>query len=182
MTRILALCGSLRAASSNGAVLDALAMLAPPGVTVTRYGGLAGLPHFNPDLDKAEAPELLPAPARELRREIGLCDALVISSPEYAHGVAGSLKNALDWLVGSLEFAGKPVALINTAPRATRADAQLREILATMAARLIEPASITVPVSGVGRSFDAAGVASDAALARELGAAMAALVAASASR
>ncbi len=159
--RILAISGSLRANSSNTAVLRAAALLAPSGVEVVLYSGLAGLPHFNPDLDVAEAPELLSEPVRELRREVGACHAMMISSPEYAHGVAGSLKNLLDWLVGGAEFYGKPVALINTAPRATHADAQLREILSTMAARLIEEASITLPVSGTGRSWDAASIAKE---------------------
>jgi len=58
-------------------------------------------------------------------------DAIVIASPEYAHGVAGALKNALDWLVGSETFAGKPVVLVNAAPRAFHAQAALREILST---------------------------------------------------
>lgn len=173
--RILTISGSLRSLSSNTAVLEAAARIAPAGVTIVRYRGLALLPHFNPDLDRAEAPELLPEPVRELRRDVGLGDAVMISSPEYAHGVAGSLKNALDWLVGSSEFPGKPVALINTAPRAVHSDAQLREILKTMAARLVEDASITVPIAGVGQQFDAADIASDAELSRRLGQALDAL-------
>jgi NAD(P)H-dependent FMN reductase len=107
--RILAISGSLRAASSNGAVLKAAAMLAPPDMHLVPYGGLACLPHFNPDHDIDPAP----GPVLTLRREIGLADGLLIASPEYAHGVPGSLKNALDWLVSSLEFPDKPVALIN---------------------------------------------------------------------
>lgn len=176
--RILAISGSLRAASANNAVLQAAALLAPAGVALALYEGLGELPHFNPDLDRAESPELLPAPAAALRREVAASDALMISSPEYAHGVAGSLKNALDWLVGSLDFYGKPVALINTAPRAVHSDAQLREILATMAARLVEEASITLPVSGVGRSLDAQGIAADPELSGRLQAALVALLAA----
>ena len=60
-----------------------------------------------------------------------------IRSPEYAHGVPGSLKNALDWVVGSGELVDKPVGLLNTSPRATHARASLSEILATMSARLV---------------------------------------------
>jgi chromate reductase, NAD(P)H dehydrogenase (quinone) len=174
--RILAFCGSLRAASSNASALRAMSLLAPPGVDIVLYEGLAGLPHFNPDLDRSEAPELLPPQVGELRRQVGLADGLLISSPEYAHGVAGSFKNALDWLVASLEFPGKPVALINTAPRAAHSDAQLREILATMSARLIEQASITAPISGVGRSLDAEAIAADPELSLQLGQALGILV------
>jgi NAD(P)H-dependent FMN reductase len=141
--RILAISGSLRAASSNTRLIAALAHLAPPGVEVMIYEGLGGLPHFNPDLDG----DALPGPA-ELRRQIGLCDGLVICSPEYAHGVAGSMKNALDWLVPSLEFPETPVALINASPHAVHADAHMRETLGLMNARLVEAASVTIPLQG----------------------------------
>jgi len=72
----------------------------------------------------------------------------LISSPEYARGVAGVMKNALDWLVGSQEFPGKPVALINTSPRANHALASLTLTLETMSAQLVEEASITLPLLG----------------------------------
>lgn len=137
---ILAISGSLRAVSSNTALLRAVARLAPPHVTVTHYIGLADLPHFNPDLDGDNPPPAVLA----LRAAVGHAAGLLISSPEYAHGVPGSLKNALDWLVSSVEFPGKPVALLNSSTRATYAQAALTEILKTMSARLIEEASITV--------------------------------------
>ena len=117
--RILTISGSLRAKSSNTAVLDAVALVAPLGVTIVRYDGLGGLPHFNPDLD-TETP---PGPVADLRRQVGEADGLLLSSPEYAHGIAGSFKNGVDWLVGSLEFPGKPIGIINAAPRATHAEA-----------------------------------------------------------
>ena len=160
--RILAISGSLRAASSNTAVLQAAAFLAPAGVEIVLYTGLGDLPHFNPDLDTDDPPEVV----RALRREIGRCDGLLICSPEYAHGVAGSMKNALDWLVSSVEFPEKSTALINTSQRAIHGDAQLREILSTMSARLIERASVTLPLWG--RNLDATGIMSDPALSEQL--------------
>jgi NAD(P)H-dependent FMN reductase len=100
--------------------------------------GFAGLPFFNPDLDGAE----LSAAVAAFRTIIGSADGVLISSPEYARGVAGVMKNALDWLVASFEFPGKPVALINTSPRATHALAALRLTLETMSARIVDgPAS-----------------------------------------
>ncbi|MCF3947875.1 NAD(P)H-dependent oxidoreductase [Acidiphilium iwatense] len=87
-------------------------------------------------------------------------------SPEYARGVAGVMKNALDWLVSSLEFPGKPVAVINASQRATCADAHLKLTLATMSARLVEAASITLPL--LGRNLDADGIVSDDALSAQL--------------
>jgi chromate reductase, NAD(P)H dehydrogenase (quinone) len=160
--RILAISGSLRAASSNTAALQAAAILAPAGTKIVLYTGLGSLPHFNPDLDTDDPPEVVKA----LRQEIGLCSGIVISSPEYAHGIAGSMKNALDWLVSSSEFPEKPIALINTSQRAIHAPAQLREILTTMSARLVDGASITLPLWG--RNLDAAAIASDHSLSDQL--------------
>ncbi|MBV9999775.1 MAG: NAD(P)H-dependent oxidoreductase [Verrucomicrobia bacterium] len=142
--RILAISGSLRAASSNTAVLNAAQQLAPANMELVLYEGLGGLPHFNPDLDHAEPPPSV----RALRDQIGGSDGLLICSPEYAHGVPGTLKNALDWLVASVEFPGKPVALISASAHAHHAPAQLRETLSVMGARLVEPACITLPLSG----------------------------------
>lgn len=101
-----------------------------------------------------------------LRNAIGTAQGLLISSPEYARGVAGALKNALDWLVSSTEFPGKPVALINASQRATHADAALRLTLKTMSANLVDDASIMLPL--LGRNLDASGIAADANLSSQL--------------
>jgi len=142
--RILAISGSLRAASSNTTLLTAAASLLPPQVTMTFYQGLGGLPHFNPDLDV----EPLPTPVRDLREQVGAAAGLLISTPEYARGVPGSLKNALDWLVSGSEFPDKPIALFNASQRSVHAQESLRLTLRTMSGRLIEEACITVPLLG----------------------------------
>jgi len=142
--RILAISGSLREASSNSALIRAMVGLAPCGVSVQIYSGLDQLPFFNPDLDV----EPWPAAVQGLRAEVEVADALLFSSPEYAHGVPGVLKNALDWLVGSGELMGKPIAVINASPRATYAYASLTETLSVMSGRIVPEASITVAVSG----------------------------------
>ncbi|MGL5794647.1 MAG: NADPH-dependent FMN reductase [Waterburya sp.] len=144
--QILAISGSLRSKSSNTAVLQALQKLAPETTKITLYSELAHLPHFNPDLDQKPLPDCI----LSLRQQIKASDGIVISSPEYAHGVPGSLKNALDWLVSSIEFPGKPVTLINTNPRATIALVSLTEILVTMSAQIIEPANVTINIAGKG--------------------------------
>jgi chromate reductase, NAD(P)H dehydrogenase (quinone) len=164
--RILAISGSLRAKSSNTAVLMAAARLAPPEIEISLYDGLANLPHFNPDLDTDHPP----APVLALREQVALSQGLLLCSPEYARGVAGVMKNALDWLVGSLEFPGKPVALINASQRATYADAHLRLTLTTMSARLVEAASITLPLLGL--PIDADWIVSDQTLSARLRAAL----------
>ncbi len=170
--RILAISGSLRAASSNTRAVAALQLLAPAGVEVVIYDGLGDLPHFNPDLDGDDLPTVVAA----LRDEIGRCDGLVICSPEYAHGVAGSMKNALDWLVPSVEFPETPVALINASPHAEHAQAHMRETLVMMNARLVAAASIVVPLQGVPLSAEA--IAGDPDLGPRLSAALAAFVSA----
>lgn len=160
--RILAISGSLRAKSSNTAALKAAARLAPPGMEVVLFEGIADLPHFNPDVDEAGPPPSV----LEWRRRVESSRGLLISSPEYARGVAGVMKNALDWLVSGPEFYEKPVAVINSSPRSTHADASLRLTLTTMSGRLIEPASIGLPL--LGRKLDADGILDDPDLASAL--------------
>jgi NAD(P)H-dependent FMN reductase len=145
---ILALSGSLRAASENTRLLRALARLAPEGIEVIVYSGLGELPLFNPD---SEFPN--PSAVAALREAINAADAVVIASPEYAHGVSAVIKNALDWMVGNESFVNKPVALLNAAPRATHAYLALRETVTMMSANLIEAASITLaqPITGMGK-------------------------------
>lgn len=141
--KILAISGSLRAASINSALVRTAARLAPPEIEVTVYAGIGDLPLFNPDLELH-----LPANVARLRAAVAATDALLIASPEYAHGVTGSIKNALDWLVSLESFANKPVAVLNASPRAHHADAALRETLRTMSARIVEEASVSIPLLG----------------------------------
>jgi len=133
--RLLAISGSLRAASSTSALVRAAARLAPPGVIVDVYDGIGLLPHFCPDLDA----EPLPPTVATLRAAIGASHGLVIATPEYAHGMPGSLKNALDWLVSETEPIDMPVLLISASPGgAVHAHAQLSEVLRTMSMRLVD--------------------------------------------
>jgi chromate reductase, NAD(P)H dehydrogenase (quinone) len=148
--RILAVSGSLRARSSNTAVLEAARALAPAGVEVIRYEGIGSLPHFNPD-DDVDPP---PAAVAEWRAAIASADALLICSPEYARGVVGSLKNALDWLVSGFEVIGKPIASINASAIAVTGQEALLATLRTIGV-VIEDASIRLPLSGTQRTREA---------------------------
>lgn len=160
--RILAISGSLRRASSNSALVEAAARLAPDTVKMSIYRGLAELPAFNPDLDGDGAPGAV----TRFRAALQACDAVLISSPEYAHGVPGVVKNALDWVVGSGELIDMPIAIINASARATHAWASLAETLSVMSARVILDASITVSLGG--RTIDANGFVEDAELSTAL--------------
>lgn len=172
--KILAISGSLRAASTNTALLRAAALLAPAGVEIDLYKGLGELPHFNPDLEEAEPPTVT-----DLRVRVREAGGLLFAVPEYAHGVPGALKNLLDWLVGGEEFIYKPVALLNAAPRASHAQASLRETIRTMSGNIVEEASIAVPL--LARNPDAAAIAADPELSVPLRAAIAELARAIAS-
>lgn len=165
---ILALSGSLRKASLNSALLRAAAHLAPPGLAVTVYSDLGDLPLFNPDLES-----IPPAEVVRFHSLVAEADALLIASPEYAHGVTGTLKNALDWLVGFEGFASVPVAVLNASPRAHHADDALRETLRTMAAVVVEEASVNVPL--LGSHLDENGIVESAEIAGMIGNALAAL-------
>ncbi len=111
---------------------------------------------------------------RELRASIAAADGLLISSPEYAHGTPGVLKNALDWLVSGVEIVGKPIGLLNASPRAVHAQDSLVEILRRMAAEVVPEAQVSVPL--LGRNLDAAGIAADPELALVVRGALTALV------
>jgi len=139
---LLALSGSLRAGSSNTAALQAMGALAPANGVVHLFDGISDLPHFNPDHDREGM--TLPDAVSVFRSAVGQADGLIISSPEYAHGIPGSLKNALDWLVSSTDFAGKPVMLLNISPISTHAHAQLSEVLKTMSAEVYADGAYTI--------------------------------------
>jgi NAD(P)H-dependent FMN reductase len=143
--RVLAISGSLRAASINSALLHAAARLAPPKMELVLFRDAGKLPLFNPDLESQ-----LPAPVVEMQRAVAGADALLIASPEYAHGVTGTIKNLLDWLVSYEPFVDKPVAVLNASPRARHADAALRETLKTMSAVIVEDACVAIPLLGAG--------------------------------
>jgi chromate reductase len=143
--QLLALSGSLRANSINTALLRAAAKLAAPGTTLIVSELPGALPLFNPDLE-ASPPRVVTA----FRQEVAAADALIIASPEYAHGITGTIKNALDWLVSFEPFSGKRIAVLNASPRAHHADDALREILQTMGADIVQAASISVPLVGAG--------------------------------
>jgi chromate reductase len=162
---LLTLCGSLRADSSNGRLLRAAVKSLPESIQVDHYDGLAGLPAFDPGLDDGPGPAVL-----DLRRRVKAASAVLIASPEYAHGIPGSLKNALDWLVGSGELVDKPVAVVlaSTSDGAFARQA-LVEVLRTLSARV--PDELVLGVAGIRMKLGRDGVPENA-LREDLGALM----------
>jgi len=147
---VLALCGSLRKASLNAALLRAAARIAAPDADIEVADWLGRLPLFNPDLE-AEPPVAI----QTLHLAVAHADAILVATPEYAHGVSGTIKNTLDWLVSFEPFIHKPVAVINASPRAHHADDALRETLRTMSAGLVGERSFALPLLGAQRDEDA---------------------------
>lgn len=105
--KIFAICGSTRVNSSNLVLLKAIEKLNKEKLNFEIFEDLVKLPHFNPDETESEHPLL-----KSFKNKIINADAVIICTPEYAHGVPGTLKNAIDWTVGSGEFHGKPTLLI----------------------------------------------------------------------
>jgi len=139
---IVAIPGSLRAGSSNHAILNYLGSLVPAGINYLIYDGLAQLPHFDPGLDN----ENLPAAVSELRKLLAEADGVIICSPEYAYGVPGSLKNLLDWTVGSDSLEGRPLALITASTGGEHAHAALKLVLkSALGANLSEGTALLIP-------------------------------------
>jgi NAD(P)H-dependent FMN reductase len=156
---ILLVSGSLRADSTNTALLRTARAMTPEGVVTLLYEGLGDLPHFNPD-DDVEGEPLPPAPA-QLRSLLDECDAILFSTPEYAGGLPGSLKNLLDWTVGGGTL-DKPVAWINASgpTRGAGAEEELRSVLTYTNTDIVTGACTRIPVSRSG--IDKDGLVADA--------------------
>ena len=138
--KVLALSGSLRRGSYNTAALEALMEIAPTNIQLV-MGNIKELPLFNPDLENSHIPAL-----SALKSNLAEASGLIIASPEYAHGISGPMKNALDWLVSGVEFPYMPIMLINTSPRASHALEALKEVLVTMSGIIIDSACVSVPL------------------------------------
>jgi chromate reductase, NAD(P)H dehydrogenase (quinone) len=128
--RILGVCGSLQAKSSNLSLLHMARSMVPEGVEFVLYDGIRDLPHFNPDIEASCVP---PAVA-DWRRAIATSDALLIASPEYGHSLPGSLKNAIDWVIGSGELERKVTGVTAATPGPERGLLGLQALRGTLGA------------------------------------------------
>ncbi|MDF2432012.1 MAG: hypothetical protein JWP44_1643 [Mucilaginibacter sp.] len=139
--KILAISGSLRSGSSNHAILRFLGEMAPTSLEYIIYHGLAQLPHFDPDLDNDHPP----ATVSSLRKLLAEADGIIICTPEYAYGVPGSLKNALDWTVSSGSLNDKSLALVTASTGGQNAHAALLLILGALNANVLKEATLLIP-------------------------------------
>jgi NAD(P)H-dependent FMN reductase len=169
--QILGICGSLRAASTNQRLLAAAQTLMPHGVEMHVTSCVARLPHFNPDVPPDESPVV-----REWAREMKTADGIIVSTPEYARGYPGALKNAFDWLVSTDAFVEKPFMLLNASARSSVGPQTLTTVLETMSGVHIESASVTIPL--LGTSLDVNDILANGQFARGIQAAVSTFVAA----
>lgn len=137
--KILAILGSTRQRSSNLNLLKAIELLFVDDIVLTIFTGIAALPHFNPDDTDKDI-----AVVTVFRKAIQDADGVIICTPEYAHGVPGSLKNAVDWTISTNEFYHKPTALITASTDGRAGHAALLETLRTIEAGNIEQLQLLV--------------------------------------
>ena len=138
--------------------------MAPAHVHIYMYNGIGELPHFNPEIEHNEL-----AAVENWRRHVLEADGVIICTPEYAFGVPGVLKNALDWLVGSGELNGKPVAAISASPLATGGDKALASLENTLTALgTVKSGKTLLRIPFIPKKLDAAGVLTDEATRQQL--------------
>jgi len=132
MKKVLAISGSTRSQSTNLNYIKAVGALAAEVFSIEIYEGLSDIPAFNPDEDGDDPP----ASVTDFRNQLKEADGILICTPEYAMGVPGSLKNAIDWTVSSMEFSHKPVALITASLSGLKGHAALLETLHVIEAKI----------------------------------------------
>ena len=164
---ILAVSGSLRATSSNTLILKEIQKWAPAHITFTIYPHLAKLPAFDDSLEAGEA-------VLDWRRQLAAADGVFICSPEYAFGIPGALKNAMDWTVGSGELVNKPLALVTAATGGDKAHAAWLNIFTALSANIPEGGALLIPF--VRSKLNATGEIADAATRKALQAVLQALI------
>ena len=151
-TKVLALVGSLRAASINRQIAELAAEVAPDGVAVTIFEGLGDLPFYNEEIDdvmNADAPAL--APVAALRAAAADADAALVVTPEYNGSYPAVVKNAIDWLsrpFGDGALKGKPLAVIGGSfgqYGGVWAHDDTRKSFGIAGARVVEAIKLSVP-------------------------------------
>jgi chromate reductase, NAD(P)H dehydrogenase (quinone) len=138
--KVFAICGSTRVRSANLTIIQYMAGIAADQIEVEIYNDLARLPHFNPDLDKESAPEIVEV----LRDKIKNADGVLICTPEYVFSLPGALKNAIEWCVSTTIFSEKPVVLITASASGAKAHESLQLVMKTIYADVRDEAQLLI--------------------------------------
>jgi chromate reductase, NAD(P)H dehydrogenase (quinone) len=141
MKKIFALCGSTRQNSINLELLKIISDLEKETIELQIFTQIGYFPHFNPDIDN---PEHTPTFVEDFRNKLKQADGILICTPEYAMGVPGTLKNALDWTVSSMEFSQKPTALITASTSGEKGHQSLLETLKVIEAKIDNKTSLLI--------------------------------------
>ena len=157
MKKVLAICGSTRIQSANLGVIRCVEQMLSNEVELEMYNELSLLPHFNPDLDKGEAPEIV----ERFRNKIRSADGVLICTPEYVFSLPGVLKNAIEWCVSTTIFSEKPTALITASAAGSAAHESLQLVMKTIYADARSETQLLIQgakgkVTNEGRITDAA--------------------------
>ena len=137
---ILAISGSTRQCSTNLDLINSIIQLYSHQLNIRIFKGLNEIPHFNPDLDTDNPP----INVLTFRRQLREADAILICTPEYAMGVPGTLKNAIDWTVSSMELSHKPIALIVASTAGQKAYQSLMETLRILEGDIPDVSSVWI--------------------------------------
>jgi len=132
--KVIAISGSTRQHSINHALIKAIADLAAESLDITVYNGIGALPQFNPDDDVDNVANEVSA----FRQQLSAAEGIIICTPEYARGVPGSLKNAIDWTVSSSQFPHKPTMLITASTDGTYGHHALLQTLKAIEAKGVD--------------------------------------------
>lgn len=138
--KILAISGSIRKTSSNLSLIKEICTMSADLWKIEIYEGLSLVPHFNPDNDD----DTPPTAVVDFRNKLRQADGILICTPEYALGVPGTLKNAIDWTVSSMEFSKKPVALITAGSSGERAHSALLSTLLIIESKLTKNTQLVI--------------------------------------
>jgi chromate reductase, NAD(P)H dehydrogenase (quinone) len=159
--RVAGICGSLREGSLNRGLLRAAVELAPAGMEIQIYMRLGDIPPYNDDIFQKGDPE----PVADLKKFIGVADAILISTPEYNYGVPGVLKNAIDWAsrpAGKSALNRKPAAILGCSPGlggTIRAQHALRQSFVFTETHVMSQPEIKIPSAAT--LFDASAKLTD---------------------
>ncbi|HEV8286153.1 MAG TPA: NAD(P)H-dependent oxidoreductase [Chitinophagaceae bacterium] len=140
--KILAISGSTRQRSTNLNLINAIIELFSEELDIKIFEGLSDIPHFNPDLDNDHNPI---QSVSNFRLQLKQADGILICTPEYAMGVPGTLKNAIDWTVSSMEFSHKPVALITASTAGEKGHYSLLSTLKIIEADISDSSQLLIP-------------------------------------
>jgi NAD(P)H-dependent FMN reductase len=139
--KVIAISGSTRQNSVNHSLIKAIADLSAPSLDITIFDSIANLPQFNPDDDGYN----VAIEVDDFRQQLNNADGIIICTPEYAHGVPGALKNAIDWTISSSQFPHKPTMLITASTGGHYGHKALMETLKAIEAKNIENLQMVIP-------------------------------------